>query len=214
MSYDIAIRLRLTTRKKLLVGAGGLAAKTRADVMFTRIRTGSGVKIFIPASTIKGVLRTSLIRISRLLGYKVTPSVNPAKLGSTDDIVTRLFGRPHGPPSKLIFTNAVLEEPQPITLTHVRISDETETAEEGGLYSAEYLPIGESFVTEIRGYGLTLEEVEALMAAIAELRYERIGKAGVIDVKIDLEGSRIPREVADKSEIVRLILNALGGGGP
>ncbi len=61
----ITIKIEFTTKKKLCVGAGGLPFKMIADINFIRLDD----KLIVPASTIKGVLRTCMIKVSKLLGH-------------------------------------------------------------------------------------------------------------------------------------------------
>jgi len=181
----IKIDLRLVTERKLNIGSGGIAPKIKAEVPIMSIRDFSGSdNILIPGSTIKGVLRTSLIKISSLLGYDyVTHTINPDdKIG--DDIVTKLFGKPNDNVQSKISVGSVMVKARTETLTHVRISDDTRTAERGKLFSVEYLPIGYIIDLTIEARDLSIEEARALTAAIANLRYERIGRSGIVDVKI------------------------------
>jgi len=211
LNYDIILSLLFITKKKLNIG-GGLAPKTKSDVPFMKVKTYTGEnEIFISASTIKGVLRTSLIRISNLFWQlsEVTDTVNPEKIGSsTGDIVSSIFGKP-GKSGKIVVSPAIIDNIETYPLTHVRIKDDTGVAEEQGLFTVEYLPIGVNFKVKISGKSLELEEIRALLAAIAEMRYERIGKAGIVDIKIVKNESRIPEDVA-KDPIISVILEAMG----
>ncbi|MEM4186603.1 MAG: hypothetical protein QW801_04925, partial [Candidatus Caldarchaeum sp.] len=140
--------------------------------------------------------RTSLMRVSELLGRQISvKSVEPSRLAEATpdagDVVTTLFGRPSGPRGKLRFFPTMLDE-KLYRLTHVRINDEIKTAERGGLYTAEYIPIGYDFKVMLEAVQLSVEEAEALFVAVAALPYERIGRTGRVDGKIDLASSRIP----------------------
>lgn len=211
MNYNVAISLLFTTKKKLNIGSG-LALKTKSDVPFVKVETYDGKnEVFIPASTIKGVLRTSLIRASNLLWQlsNVTDTVNPEKIESlSSDIVLSIFGKP-GKSGKIVVSPAIVDKVETYPLTHVRIKDETRVAEEQGLFTVEYLPVGLTFKVKLNGNSLKLEEVRALLAAIAEMRYERIGKAGIVDIKIIKNESKIPEEVA-KDQIVSAVLEVIG----
>ncbi|MEM0456815.1 MAG: RAMP superfamily CRISPR-associated protein [Nitrososphaerota archaeon] len=211
-SYNIILSLDLTTKKKLLISSRSLELDPALDVPFVRLRYVKEAKPYVPASTLKGVLRTALTRITDILGYDcLVKSVEPSRLAETgpNDIVIRLFGRPHGPKGKLRFTPVVLDE-KVHRLTHVRIDDKTRTAEPGGLYTAEYIPIGYKFKAKVEAEELSLEEAEALFAAIAALPYERVGKAGLLDVKIDMVESMIPRDLIERSPIIKEIVGAMG----
>jgi len=208
LSYDIDLMLKLRVEeRKLLIGSGGVSPKTKADVSFMRMRYGDRRKLLIPGSTVKGVLRTSLVRTAHLMGKPVmSPSVHPSS-SARGDIVSSLFGSVSWPPSKVIVENTALDSPTE-DIAHVRINDRTRTAEEGGLFVCEYLPHGSCAWVRVVGRGLTLEEARALFLSILEMNYERIGRKGIVSVRISLERSRIPEEVAEDS-LIKEILEGL-----
>ena len=206
--YNMDIRLRFKSRKKLNVG-GSYSVKSRADIPFQRITMGGITYFYIPGSTFKGVLRTALIKISGLLGYDIHSwRVNPDVLTELDDIVVRLFGGPHDKPSKIYVKPAYIPCTSK-TLTHVSIDDKLGISKKGALYTVEYIPIGIEFGTTIYARGISIEEARALYMAIAELRFERIGKAGILDVWIVRDESRIPGEIA-QDEVIGMVLEVLG----
>ncbi|MEM3891941.1 MAG: RAMP superfamily CRISPR-associated protein [Nitrososphaerales archaeon] len=208
-NFNIKLMLYLTTSKKLLISCRTNYFDPLVDLNFARIRYRNGRNVIvIPASTLKGILRTSLIRISQLLGYGVKPSIYPSKLTGSEDIVCKLFGRPHAPPSKLFVKTAEVDA-NPSILTHVSIDDETRCSKEHALYTAEYLPINYTFKMKVEGKDLNYEEAEALFAALANLNFERVGKAGLIQVKIGKDESVIPEEL-QKNEVISEILGVLG----
>jgi len=210
MRNNITLTLKLTLEKKTNIGAGGLALKVQSDIPFKNIRINDKIVKIIPGSTIKGLLRTGLIRISNLLGYSdVTKSVNPSIVKYRGkDIVTKLFGRPHDISSKVIVEPAFIER-KGFTLTHVRINDRIGTAEERGLFTREYMPIGEQVKVRIDGFGLDLEEARALLLSVVELNYEKIGKSGCVNVKIIKEESEFPPEFLG-DPVIKEILEVIG----
>jgi CRISPR/Cas system CSM-associated protein Csm3 (group 7 of RAMP superfamily) len=209
-SYNIKLTLRLRTEKKLLVSSGMADLSPHADICFMKTRYRGEVKLIIPGSTFKGVLRTSLVRTAELLGYQgVEKSVYPSRVGGPEDLVCKIFGRPHGPASKVSVKSIYL--PNTVQrLTHVKIKDSCRVAEQGGIFTAEYLPIGMDFDVVIRGEELTMEEAEALFVALANLRWERIGRAGIIDIGIDVRKSEIPEMLVKGSEIINHIVEVMG----
>jgi len=206
----IKIKLELTVKKKLNIGMGAISPKIEADVQLLSIRDFNGEKTFlIPGSTIKGILRTSLIRIAWLLGHEnISNSINPESI-TGNDIVVNLFGKPHSKLPSKIYVDGALIKTSTEKLTHVRIDDRTGTAEKEALFSVEYLPIGEKIVTSIIARNLNLQEARALLATILNLRYERIGKAGIVDVRI-IEAEGLDEYLQDP--VVDLIYNSLRGG--
>jgi CRISPR/Cas system CSM-associated protein Csm3 (group 7 of RAMP superfamily) len=210
VSYDLVLMLRFMTTKKLAISSGGLTLISKADVPFVKIKKVNDETVpFIPGSTIKGVLRTSLIRTAHLLGFKnVNTSVYPGEKVSSSDIVTSLFGGPSSPKGKIIVDSCTVEESTG-TITHVKINDKNRTAEEGGLFSVEYLPIGSAFNVKVEGRDLSLEESRALFLSILELRHERIGKSGLTDVTVIRGESKIPEEL-EKDPVIKEILEVTG----
>jgi CRISPR/Cas system CMR subunit Cmr4 (Cas7 group RAMP superfamily) len=209
MNYALKLSIKLTTSKKLTIGSGGLTLISKADVPFMKIkRADDKIALFIPGSTIKGVLRTSLIRTAHFLGFKdVNTSVYPGEKVGSSDIVTSLFGWPGGSRGKIIVDSCMIEDTTQ-TITHVRINDKNKTAEEGALFSVEYLPIGSSFSIKIEGQNLSLEESRALFLSILELKYERVGKSGLVDVSIVESESKIPDELR-KDPLIKEILEGM-----
>ncbi|MEM2373343.1 MAG: RAMP superfamily CRISPR-associated protein, partial [Thermoproteota archaeon] len=77
-SYNIILSLDLTTKKKLLISSRSLELDPALDVPFVRLRYVKEAKPYVPASTLKGVLRTALTRITDILGYDcLVKSVEP-----------------------------------------------------------------------------------------------------------------------------------------
>jgi len=214
MNYNLNLRVRIhLTSKKLIVSSGGLALKLIADVPFIKIRKIEGNKVnevlYVPGSTMKGLLRTSLIRTAHMLGANTSMiSVYPTRGVGGKDIVTSLFGWVGWPPSKVVVSGAELKE-LTYTMSHVRIKEKEKVAEEGGLFSVEYIPIGTSFEFNIEANDITLEEVRALFLSILELRYERIGKSGIAEVYIVKNLSQIPDELK-KDVVIKEILEGIG----
>lgn len=209
MSYNFCVCLKFRTEKKLNVG-GAYAVKSRSDVPFQRITVNGESYFYIPGSTIKGVLRTALIKVAGLLGYGNIPwTVDPGILTtSRDNIVSRIFGSPHDGRSKVYVEPAYITSDSKV-ITHIAIDDKSGICREGALYTVEYLPIGVEFKTKVYARGLDLDEARALFTAISELRFERIGKAGILDVMIVMRESRIPDELL-KDDVIKLIVEVIG----
>jgi len=200
-THRFRLELILVTEKKLNVGAGALSPKIKADVPLIHL---PGEKCLIPGSTIKGILRTSLIRLLNTLGEKTPPTVHPSSLIDSNDMVGMIFGRP-GKPGKIFVYGAILERDS-CPITHVKIDDDTRTVAEGALYTVEYLPIGTEFTCRIEGE-LTIDELEYLLLSILEARYERIGKSGLVSFWIDKKRSELPVE---ESELIKEIVEVIG----
>lgn len=206
--YNLDIKVRFRTRRKLNVG-GGQPIRSRADLGLKRIEVGGKKAVLIPGSTIKGVLRTSMIRVANLAGFgSASFRVEPGYLSDRDDIVTRLFGGPHRSPSKVFVEPIYLEGVEENVLAHISIDDDTGTVKEGALFTSEYLPIGIRFETYIRARGLDRSEARALLFSILEMRYGRIGRSGVVDIEIAAEESVMPDELLD-DPVIKVIWEGL-----
>lgn len=204
MSYDINLSIELCTNKKLSIG--GLSNKIIADVEFTKINN----KPFIPASTIKGVLRTSMIKISHLLtNGMINPSINPLRI--SNDLVSSIMGKPHNNIySKVRVSNGILSSDKDMNysfvLSHVSINDNTGIAEDNALYEREYVFYMSKFKFELDASSLTLEEARLLFFGLLEMRYQRIGRNGLVDVKI--KDAKMPDELK-RDRVVAHILEGL-----
>lgn len=202
----IKLTLELRAEKKINICSGGITTKISADNPLLKIND----KIVIPASTIKGILRTCLIRVAHLLDNRsknrtINYSVYPEKIEG-DDIVTELFGKPEK--SGKIFVESAYLETESFVLTHVRINDKTRTQEEGHLFTTEYIPRGAKFRVVIEGYDLSRKEFIALLSAIAEMNYERIGKSGAVSVRIIKKESIVDEELL-RDQLAKILWEGL-----
>jgi|BEDMetMinimDraft_2_1075160.scaffolds.fasta_scaffold00330_9 Uncharacterized protein predicted to be involved in DNA repair (RAMP superfamily) len=202
------IKLNFEVKKKLNIGTK--MKSTKADIPFKKVTINGKEVAYISGSTVKGILRTCAIRIANLLNLKVDSySVYPSELRrNKSDIICELFGAPDKN-SKIIIDDAYLDSNTEI-LTHVRIDDKYQVAKEGSLFKVEYLPIGSKFGCEIKCYNLSIDEMRLLLASVAEMNYERFGKAGLFEVKIG-KNSQIP-ELYLNDSIIKEILGAMKDG--
>ena len=207
MSFAI-INLNFEVKKKLNIGTK--LRSIAADIPLQKININEKEMVYIPGSTIKGVLRTSAIRIAHLLKLQVNAySVNPSMINNKgSDIICELFGAPNKS-SKIFVEDAYLETNTEI-LTHIRIDDKYQVVKERSLFKAEYLPIGTKFKSKVKCYDVSIDEMRLLLASIVEMNYERFGKAGLVEVKIGKD-SQIP-ETYLKDPIVKEILEAIRSG--
>jgi len=207
MSISI-IKLNFEVVKKLNIGSK--KATIKADMPFEKINVNGREKVYIPGSTLKGVLRTCMIRVAPLLGYGVLETINPENLQreGSKDIVSQTLGKPNEN-GKVLVSDAYLESDTEV-LTHVRIEDDTLVVKEGSLFKVEYLPIGSKFSCEIKCYNLSIEEMRLLLASISQMKYERIGKCGLVNVKID-SSSLIPNEYL-QDELIKEIYEVMKSG--
>ena len=106
-------------------------------------------------------------------------------------------------------------EPRPLSITRVSISDRAGVASPGLLYTYEQLPIGTMFYGEIvirtQDEELKKKALKLVLAALANLRLDRLGRAGITDVVL-LEVSKELRSLAEEDPDCRLLLKGLGEG--
>jgi CRISPR/Cas system CSM-associated protein Csm3 (group 7 of RAMP superfamily) len=202
------INLNFEVKKKLNIGTK--QRSTVADIPIQRIRINGKEMIYIPGSTIKGVIRSSAIRIAHLLKYQVNSyTVHPSMIkNKRNDIICELFGAPEKD-SKIYVEDAYIETNTEI-FTHIRINEKYQVVEEGSLFRVEYIPIGTRFKSKIKCYDLSINEMRLLLASIAEMKYERFGKAGIVEVNIDKD-SQIPEPYL-KDPIIKEILEVMKSG--
>jgi len=151
--------------------------------------------IYIPGSSLKGVLRSAASRVASSYGFKSCGGVRPEFIeelhkdfGGPCD-VCKLFGYPKvGIPSPLIVSDLKPAEGtlrEVFSMTRIRLNDETLKAAEGALFTSEHL----GSHVEFSGYVIVLTEDQELLGllclSIAELRLGRIGRHSIIDIKLE-----------------------------
>lgn len=204
----IEIRIMVKPVGLATVG-GGAPAVFGPDVSFVSKRG----KPYIPGSTFKGALRSAASRIGDPYGYKACGEINAERLCGKCD-VCQLFGSPK------IFSGLLVSDFEPIgeirttVVTRVKIEDETEKAEEGGLYNQEHVWKAE-FGGKIRIVG-KLEDNPRLLAllllALAELRTGRIGRRTLLDVKLENADVLITRLESPMREVAEELKRYLWEG--
>jgi CRISPR/Cas system CSM-associated protein Csm3 (group 7 of RAMP superfamily) len=155
-------------------------------------------ELYIPGSTLKGVLRSSASRVSKFYGFTSCGEVRPEKIdeahrsnGVCD--VCRLFGYPKsGEQSPLIVSDLVSKKrPETIELTRTRIDDSSLKVAEGALFTIEYVYPKTIFEGTISFLDVESRLLGLLLLSMAELRLGRFGRGSMIDLMIeDAEGLR------------------------
>ena len=207
-TYNVTLSIGLEFQTNVNIGSS-FPVKSRADVPVQKMIKSGKRYIFIPGSTLKGVLRSAMIKVAKLLGHDVAPRVKPDKIMKSDDIVTRVMGKPWSKESKIFIDPIYLDEDNIIVLPHITIDDKSGVSKEGSLFTMEYIPLGTRCSTNIYGYGLDMDESRLLFVSIAELNYTTIGKSGLIKAWINLDKSEIPDELR-KDPIIMEVLEVLG----
>ncbi|MHA1594239.1 MAG: RAMP superfamily CRISPR-associated protein [Candidatus Baldrarchaeia archaeon] len=228
----IELRFRLKLRSKTLITIStGISYTSGADIPFFRSPNG---KYIIPGSTVKGVLRRCASRVAPLLGLTSCGEIEPAKIwGKHADMVKsgtqlpeldgrhvchvcHLMGAPGIIRSRLHVPQFICKfEDSPLIHTRIRIDDRSLTVSEGGLFVLEAFPPGTEFEPSHDVIIYAKDEDEAVwsqnlfLAAVANLRYEVIGRGAMVDVKIE----KYNKSFANKHEISRTLIQILSDWG-
>jgi len=104
------------------------------------------------------------------------------------------------------------ENPTITRLVRIRVDDSTQTSAEGALFESEALPPGTLFYGEIRlsrallkKAGVDVNEASRLvLAALADLSYERIGRGGLMTFKV-VGSEGIPEDEESKMLLDMLV---------
>lgn len=142
--------------------------------------------LILPASSIKGAMRTAInyaINVLHLLqGYTSCGEVRPERLDRCD--VCNLFGYPNARDSGCFTIEVNIEKVKRAYITRVSIDDKTQTAKEGSLFTQEIVPANEEFSFVIY-YRCDLRLFKLLLYSLLALRYWRLGRNAMVDVKVD-----------------------------
>jgi CRISPR/Cas system CSM-associated protein Csm3 (group 7 of RAMP superfamily) len=202
----VVIRFKLRLRAVTLLTVGwGIPDVLGADIVHARKLAlekleGSKVRvaerIYIPGSSVKGILRTAASRVAAAYGFTSCGETRPeliakAHAGAPCD-VCKLFGYPSDDPSAAsrvwVGDFNPVGMPRDITVARVGLDDRTLTAREGALYSMQHLLPGSEFEGEVRLDESARDLVPLLLLAIAELRTGRFGRRSVVDAKVEDSG--------------------------
>lgn len=182
------LELKLTTKSFLTIGSEEASIIQRSDINQLKRINRLKPRVCIPATTFKGILRTSAGQIAHFFSnekeYCNTVNTNDM---CRNCVLCNIFGASNLP-SKLYCEDAYPKEEALIELdvyTRNRIDRKTRKTEEKGLFSSEQIPPGISFSTSITGKNLSTEQQVLLLAALKNINYCSIGRGnGLIDLKI------------------------------
>lgn len=141
----------------------------------------------MPASSIKGAMRTAVsyaINVLHLLqGYTSCGEIRPEKLDRCD--VCSLFGYPNARDSGCFVIEVNEKKDVKKTyITRISINDKTQTANKGSLFTQEIVPANEEFSFVIY-YRCDLRLFKLLLYSLLALRYWRLGRNSMVDVKVN-----------------------------
>jgi len=182
------VEFKVVLRADDLLSIGwGYPGPTGTDTQLFRFKPSVEAEPVIPGSTIKGSLRTAVIRVARILGLNVCNEVDPELIKlycRPDDVLLKMFGKPgDSSPSRLIVEPFTVKGKAITTvLKHVSIERDSLKARKGALYSSEYIVPCTLFegkmILDLRG--LDVDEasrmLELLLLALLELEDIGIGR--------------------------------------
>jgi CRISPR/Cas system CSM-associated protein Csm3 (group 7 of RAMP superfamily) len=192
------MRIKVRLRNLSLLVIGSAYSRTGiADICVVR----AGDKIFIPGSSLKGVLRTAAHRISRKMGFTSCGEVEPSRIaeahraagGKCD--VCNLFGMP-GPPS-VASSKVIVGDMKPVGSVSTFIIGRTSIepskgkAREGSLRTVEVIPTCTIFEGEIDLLSSDRRDLILLLGALDEMRYMSFGRGGLVDLMAEVEGADV-----------------------
>jgi len=188
------------------------------DVPFVRLYLVEGDSrtrsIYIPGSSFKGALRSAASRVAEAFGLYSCGEVEPERIKEAHKNVDmchvcELFGAPYGASSKIFVDDLlpVTKKPLLLSVTRVRIDDAAGNAVEGGLYTIEHVLRGQEFSGYIRLIRFDRALLKLLLLALAELRFGRVGRSGVVDIKIS--DTSLLRNAASGDELLIRLIESL-----
>jgi len=163
----------------------------------------------IPSSSLKGVMRTA---VSKLLpkGFTSCGEIEPgriaAKHGSSPCDVCKLFGYPNSKDGGCftVLVDQVKEEKH--LLTRVSIDDKTQRAKDGSLFTQQIIKPGVEFkATLVYKCENDVRLFNLLLYSLSALRYWRLGRNAMIDVKVLTKKGQICQKIKCNDETEKLL---------
>ncbi len=207
---NLEIYLILNTKTHLTIGSGNNEFIHSADIAQLRRKKDKVKRICIPATTFKGILRTSAIQIAHFL---LDNNINYCKTVHTEElcgkcIICNIFGA-NNKPSKIYCEDCFPTIKDTIELknfTQTRIERNTGKSEKGGLFTREQIPPDIEFETTLIGKNLTNDEESLLLFALNNMNFCSFGNSnGLMEIKIK-EIKNLSRE----EELIKKILQKMG----
>lgn len=184
------LEIEIETDEKLIIGTGQTDFKPSRFQQIQKMKIGIEDIPIIPATTIKGVLRTHSMKIAHLLALNSCGQIKPGDIAEAHKKikcdVCHIFGAPNSP-SKIIVEDAISQDKN-ILLDHysgIKLNRKKGVTEKGALFQYEAIGKGQKFIFNIICNGLTLNESKLLIYAIRELQYNGFGRHnGALNIKI------------------------------
>ena len=186
---NIEIDLILTTKTHLTIGSGENDFIRPADIPQVKRRRGRKKIICIPATTLKGILRTSAIQIAHFILGENESYCNTVDVKELDGkcILCNIFGA-NNKPSKLYCEDAYPTAEDSINLhyfTQTTIDRTTGKSKEGSLFTREEIPPNIEFNTKLIAKNLLPKEEELLLFSLNNMNFCNFGnRSGLMKIQI------------------------------
>ncbi|MCS7098690.1 MAG: RAMP superfamily CRISPR-associated protein [Candidatus Methanomethyliaceae archaeon] len=163
------------------------------DIPFIRELNSNGkMRIYIPASSFRGALRSSAIKLAENYGFKSCGEIRPEliedrhnRMGGKCDVCD-LFGEPMNISSLIVSNFEPIKDIKSLILTRIRLEDNSLKVSEEALFKVEYIPVGSEFLGNIKLINPTQKRAALLLIALAGLRIGRFGRgSNPIDIRIE-----------------------------
>ena len=207
---NLEILIKLTTKSHLTIGSGSTEFIHSADISQLRRRKDNIKKICIPATTFKGILRTSAIQIAYFLlnNKDYCRTVDVEKL-CRNCIICNIFGA-NNKPSKIYCEDCFPIFKDKIELknfTQTRIERKVGKSKEGSLFTREQIPPEIEFETTLIGKNLDETEESLLFLALNNMNYCSFGNSGgLMEIRIKEFKSSFKHR-----ELIKKLLLKMGG---
>lgn len=217
----IKFKVVLIPKYILTISSGKPEELMTVDIVFSRKKVAKITKekieyedvLYVPGSTLKGVLRTSACRVASILGYTCCNEVEPSRIETKHrDMnkichVCELFGYPGGPKSLIRVGDGEIEKEYVDYTTRLAVDDAMGVGRDGALFTSETIVGNGSITFPIWILRDDIWIQRLILMSLVELVYNGIGRGSGIGLKI-MEARGFDR----KDEIVSQLLDLLERG--
>lgn len=204
---NLEIDLSLTTKTHLTIGSGEREFIQPADILQMKRKRGRKKIICIPATSFKGILRTSAIQIAHFFLGENESYCNTVDVKKLDGkcILCNIFGA-NNKPSKLYCEDAYPTSEDSINLhyfTQTTIDRTTGKSKEGSLFTREEIPPNIEFNTKLIAKNLLPKEEELLLFSLYNMNFCNFGnrsglmKIQIKEIKNHLEENAFIKKIVD-----------------
>ena len=208
---NLKMNLNLISKTHLTIGSGKNQFLQSADIIQLKRKFNCKERICIPATTFKGLLRSSAVQIAHFIvgDEHYCKSVHTDKLSSCKScIICNVFGA-NNKPSKIFCEDFFPTSDGRIDLqyfTQTSIERDSGKSKKGSLFIKEQIPPNISFKSFFEAKKLTQNEELLIMFALNNLKFCSFGNGnGLIDIEINkVEG------FSQDNDIILKLLKKMG----